>query len=128
MADTSEVTFVFDQPTPPLSANRANTMHWAKRHKHHSLWRDTTYYQALAHKIDCRDAVGRVEIAVRFGTAQPNRRRDPHNYFLTIKAICDGLTRANVWVDDDSTHVTTLEPVFGGIDPKLVEITLRWER
>jgi Holliday junction resolvase RusA-like endonuclease len=101
-------------------------MHWAKRHKHHSVWRDTVYVHALNNKIDCRNATGLVEVAVTFGTTQPNRRRDPHNYFLTVKAICDGLTLARAWADDDATHVTTLEPVFGGIEPNAVQIVLRW--
>ncbi|NUQ88940.1 MAG: hypothetical protein HOQ43_10810 [Glycomyces artemisiae] len=33
------------------------------------------------------------------------RRRDPANWWPTVKAIADGMTDAGVWPDDDSGHV-----------------------
>lgn len=126
MASSLELSLVFAQPMPPLSINRANRMHWAKRHAHHSTWRDATYFHAKRERIPAIKASGLIDVEIRFGTTQPGKRRDPHNYFLTVKAICDGLTLAGVWEDDDSRHVSTREPLFGDINPDLVMIVLRW--
>ena len=41
-------------------------------------------------------------------------RRDAHNFYPTVKAIIDGLVQANLFVDDDVTHLGTKEPVFRG--------------
>jgi Holliday junction resolvase RusA-like endonuclease len=41
-----------------------------------------------------------------------NRRRDPHNYYPTIKPIVDGLTDAGFWLDDTPEYVETREPIF----------------
>lgn len=41
-----------------------------------------------------------------------NRRRDPHNFYPTIKPIIDGLTDAGLWPDDTPEFVRTFEPVF----------------
>ena len=40
------------------------------------------------------------------------RRRDPHNYYPTIKAIVDGLVDARLWPDDTPEWVHTNEPTF----------------
>jgi len=41
-----------------------------------------------------------------------NRRRDPHNFYPTIKPIIDGLTDAGLWPDDTPEYVMTVEPFF----------------
>lgn len=38
------------------------------------------------------------------------RKRDPSNWFGTVKPIIDGFTDARLWPDDDETHVALLEP------------------
>lgn len=40
------------------------------------------------------------------------RRRDPHNYFATVKPIVDGLVDAGLWPDDTPEWVTTVEPTL----------------
>ena len=47
-------------------------------------------------------------VRVKFPVADPGRRRDPHNWSPTEKAIVDGLVDAGVWVDDDEAHVLVL--------------------
>jgi hypothetical protein len=41
-----------------------------------------------------------------------NRRRDPLNWASTVKPILDGITDSGAWPDDDSTWVTSTEPVL----------------
>jgi hypothetical protein len=69
----------------------------------------------------------RIEILVVFGTNKPNQRRDPHNWFPTVKAIIDGFVAACLLVADDSRHVQTLEPEFSS-DYKegTVNVRFRW--
>lgn len=48
-----------------------------------------------------------------------NRRRDPHNWYPSIKAAIDGIVRAGgVLVDDDSTHVLDVSIVLGEPIPR----------
>lgn len=39
-------------------------------------------------------------------------RRDPHNFFVTVKHVVDGLVDAGVWPDDTPDWVTTTEPTL----------------
>ncbi len=48
-----------------------------------------------------------IELPVR-----DRRRRDPHNYYPTVKAIVDGLVDAGVWPDDTPEWITTTEPTL----------------
>jgi hypothetical protein len=41
-----------------------------------------------------------------------SRRRDPHNYFATVKPCVDGLVDAGLWPDDTPEWVTTTEPTL----------------
>ncbi len=38
------------------------------------------------------------------------RRRDPHNWYPTIKVCIDSMVTAGVWDDDTKEYVTTHEP------------------
>lgn len=49
-----------------------------------------------------------------------NRRRDPHNWTPTVKAIVDGLVDAGVWPDDNSDWVATVEPVLDATATQVV--------
>lgn len=51
-----------------------------------------------------------------------NRKRDPHNWTPTVKAIVDGLVDAGVWPDDNSDWVTTNEPV---LDTTATQVAVR---
>jgi hypothetical protein len=75
----------------------------------------------FAARIAARDAVNRkiipehlpyAIVAVELPVRSLKTRRDAHNYYPTVKAIIDGLVQANVFEDDDVTHLATKEPVF----------------
>lgn len=118
-------TIVAAKPGPLLNMNdRGN---W-NRIKGTIVWRDAAFWWAKQNRLLCRKAIGPVEVWFEFGTDQPNRRRDPHNFYPTVKAILDGFTTACVWVDDDSEHVKTYEPTFtNDIKQDSLKITLSWE-
>lgn len=118
------VTFTVHKPGPLLSLNDRGNDHG----RGNANWRDAAFWWAKQNQLRCRDAIGPVEIWVEFGTSRPNQRRDPHNFIKTVKAICDGFTRAAVWEDDDAKHVHTVEPSFtNAIAADLLRITLTWQ-
>lgn len=46
----------------------------------------------------------------------PSKRRlDPPNLYPTVKHVIDGLTDANIWEDDDYTHMTKMSFSYGGL-------------
>lgn len=51
------------------------------------------------------------------------RRRDPHNYFATVKPVVDGLVLAGVWPDDTPEWVSTIEPALA-VAASLVAVVL----
>jgi crossover junction endodeoxyribonuclease RusA len=76
--------------------------HWAVKA------RVTKTYRALAHTQSMMAKLPRIERAyviaeLFFAT---NRRRDPHNWMPTAKAIVDGMVDAGVFPDDSTEHVT----------------------
>ena len=92
-----------------------------------ATWRDAAFWWAKQHRLRCREAIGPVEVWFEIGTKQPDKRRDPHNIYPTIKAIVDGFTNACVWEDDDSKHVKTYEPTFTNeIPANKIRIMLAW--
>jgi Holliday junction resolvase RusA-like endonuclease len=103
----------FDQPAEQMNMN--DRKHRLTNAKLTKQWKDAAYYAA------CRTLppgpTGRrltefpVEVHCIFPVHTAGRR-DPHNWYPTVKAILDGLTLANVWPDDDETHVRTREPAF----------------
>jgi Holliday junction resolvase RusA-like endonuclease len=99
-------TVTFDDPAPRLNLN--DRLHWAQRAKHVKAWRHTTCDNTANAWRNFPPAT----VEVVFGVPNPGLRRDPHNWMPTVKAIIDGLVDAGVWADDDSTHVTVLEPRF----------------
>jgi crossover junction endodeoxyribonuclease RusA len=121
-------TVTITQPFPDKALNMNDRLdHWAKA-KRVASWRDAAYWWAKQQRVSCRGALKPVEMWIEIGVSDPKRRRDPHNWFPTIKAICDGFTTAAVWADDDSTHLRTYEPTFtNDIAPQWVRLTLTWE-
>lgn len=54
------------------------------------------------------------------------RRRDPHNFTLTLKPLVDGLVDAGVFPDDDYLHVKTdvrIERVASGPASLVLEVS-----
>lgn len=76
-------------------------MHWGERH------RLTAHYRQLGQVVSLHYALPRIELAhvvaeLRF---RDTRRRDPHNWTPTAKAVLDGMVDAGVFPDDDFGHV-----------------------
>jgi crossover junction endodeoxyribonuclease RusA len=86
--------------------------HWHKRARRVAMW---------------RMIAAQVARAAKSGTGWRNlppcnvhltldmsdrRRRDPHNFYPTVKACVDGLVDARCWPDDTPEYVTTVEPSF----------------
>jgi crossover junction endodeoxyribonuclease RusA len=56
---------------------------------------------------------GRVHVVASFW--KPTRQHyDPNNLWPTVKAICDGITDAGLWADDDHEHVEGPDMRHGG--------------
>jgi hypothetical protein len=73
-------------PAPWLTANdRINLYAYAR---HTRLWRSRTYVQAIAQHLPKGLARVRVDAVLRFPTV---RRRDPPNFYPTVKACIDAL-------------------------------------
>lgn len=117
--------------TVPLPAKPLNLNDRRYRYEHAALvrtWREAAGWWAKQHRLSTRSAIEPVEVWFEFGTTQPKRRRDPHNWYPTIKAVLDGFTDAAVWADDDSAHVRTYEPTFTDkVPPEHLRINLTWE-
>lgn len=116
-------------PKPDKLLNMNDRDHWRVRAGSTAVWRDAAFWWAKQHRIRCHALPDtQVEIWVEFGTNSPTKRRDPHNFFPTVKAICDGFTTAMVWPDDDSKHVRTIEPTFtNDVAANSLRINLAWE-
>ncbi len=126
-ADAELVVVSFSAPGRLLSMN--DRSHWRVRAREVRAWRTAAHYAALEQLPGGPSArtVGRrlveLELPVR-----DSRRRDPHNYAPTLKAVVDGLVDAGLWPDDTPEHLRTLEPVLvarGGTYRHLCRVILR---
>lgn len=112
----------FPQPAPLLSLNDRD--HWSIRAKGVRTWRQAAW--AAAHQWrqrgQVRDYLEAGIVTVRL-PVKDRRRRDPHNFTPTLKAIVDGLVDAKLWPDDHAGHLTTTEPQLWipqpGEDPRV---------
>lgn len=87
--------------------------HWTWNAKTKKSWREATVYASCNWRAGYEQRRLSSKAIVKFVfPVTSNRRRDPHNYYPTIKSIVDGLTDANLWPDDTSKYVETREPVF----------------
>lgn len=87
--------------------------HWAWIAKRKHAWREAAKIAALGWQSDpkMRRMNGTAMVSFVFPVTT-NRRRDPHNFYPTIKPIIDGLTDAGLWPDDTPEYVMTVEPFF----------------
>jgi crossover junction endodeoxyribonuclease RusA len=70
---------------------------------------------------------GRVHVVASFW--KPTRTHyDPNNLWPTLKAICDGLTDAGLWADDDHEHVIGPDMRHGGYGAARVVLRIEEER
>jgi crossover junction endodeoxyribonuclease RusA len=86
--------------------------HWRTKAAKTKAWREATCggtlwgaYADLSHHTPPAELHFEMEVPDK-------RRRDPHNYYPTIKAIVDGLVDAQLWPDDTPEWVHTNEPTF----------------
>jgi hypothetical protein len=112
----------FEAPGKLLNMN--DRQHWAAKARLVKAWRDAAYWAAVE-QMGRTPALRRrppsiVTLAI---PVKGNRRRDPGNWFATVKPCVDGLVDAGVWEDDDMAHVALAQPVLvsGGA---LIEIHL----
>lgn len=105
LADILSYTILFTWPRPPLSRNGGRGNPIARSRVVKDV-RKMGWALAKQQRIPTHD-----HIVVRLHYA-PGRRQqqDPMNWTDTTKAIIDGLRDAGVVPDDDTRHVTELEP------------------
>lgn len=111
-------------PTPPLSINRERSMHWAARTRQLDPWKVTTFWLAKEGKLPAAVAGAPATVTVVL-PVRGRHRRDPANFYPTVKAIVDGLVLAGVWPDDTPEFVTVNEPVLTHSGNAEVRLELR---
>lgn len=97
-------TIEFSFTKPPLTANQRH--HWATRARLTKQIRRETYIRAKAMRLP---HTTHATITLHY-QPRDNRRRDADNLVPTLKAICDGLTDANLVNDDTPTYMTKHMP------------------
>lgn len=119
METTTAITF--QRPTPKLLSMN-DRHHWRRRSSDVKHWRTAAWAKALDHGPQ---PPAMVVITLDVPDA---RRRDPANYYATVKPIVDGLVDAGWWPDDTPEYVTTCEPLLNNVRrriPLYVTIELR---
>lgn len=111
-------------PAAPLSINQERTMHWAARNRRLDPWKITTFWLAKEAKLPAAVAGAPATITVVL-PVRGQHRRDPANFYPTVKAIVDGLVLAGVWPDDTPEYVTVTEPVLTHSGTAEVRLELR---
>lgn len=96
---------VIDFPRPEVLMSMNDRDHWRKKAEKVANWRMAARYSTPRTTRDLPPCTVHISLPVR-----DRRRRDPHNYYPTVKAIVDGLVDAGVWPDDTPEWVTTIEP------------------
>jgi crossover junction endodeoxyribonuclease RusA len=106
-----ELTLFFLKPAEYLTMNQRK--HWAWTMKQKQAWRESSRLAGLEWRPGATSRLldGFAIVSFEFPVTQ-NRRRDPHNFYPTIKPIIDGLTDAGFWPDDTADFVATREPTF----------------
>lgn len=100
------VVLEFLPPAHPMNMN--DRTHWRAYARQRGKWRAAAGAAVLAADLDrLPPADIHVELPV-----PGNRRRDPHNWYPTVKHIVDGLVDAGVWPDDTPEYLTTHEPTL----------------
>lgn len=100
----SEATLYVAAPARMLTANAANTMHWAQRARIVKLWREAAWALAKAEKLP--------EFATAEIDVYPHQRggvlADTDAFAPVTKACLDGLRDANVLADDTGEYVLAI--------------------
>lgn len=113
----------FAPPARPLNMN--DRSHWAVKAKATAAWREAAFFAVRQRWPRCEPrpfSVVQLVIPVR----SLKVRRDPSNWYPTVKAVVDGLVDAGVFADDSSKHLATVEPEFkqgGYVEVHIAEAT-----
>lgn len=97
-------------------------LHWAAKAELTAAWRKRTYVAALSDHPQI-DSPTRSVVQLVIPVKSVKIRRDPHNWFPTVKACVDGLVDAGLWPDDTSEYVVTVEPRFHTLPDVELHIT-----
>lgn len=90
-------------PAPCQWINANQRIHWSRRALLTRAWRSAA--AAWAH--DAKLPRGLTSVAVVAYLRFPDRRRrDPHNYYPTLKAVIDGLVDYGLIPDDNARHLS----------------------
>lgn len=110
----------FAAPATVMSMN--DRMHWRPKAALTALWVEAAQVAGLQWRRRTRwkPKPCTVQLVV---PVRDNRRRDPHNYFATVKPVVDGLVLAGVWPDDTPEWVRTIEPAIA-VGASLVAVVL----
>lgn len=110
----------FHDPAQRLNMNQSGSWRkWARTRKAWRVWCGT-----YARFTNVPRGLGPSNVRLTHYVTDPGRRRDPSNWMPTTKAAIDGLVDAGVFDDDDSTHVTVLEPRFERGTPNRTRIDI----
>lgn len=101
-------TFHLPMTTPPLSMN--DRMHWRVKAKKVRELRNLADWAVQIKRIP---ELAHFTVELHYAP-RDKRRRDPENYFATVKALVDGLIDGGVAPDDNPTYYTSSTPI---IDP-----------
>lgn len=102
--------WVFAFPAPTRLLNMNERLHWTTERARAKAWRTTARIN-VPKSVPTDGALPAALVHVALPVLGA-RRRDPHNYFPTVKHIVDGLVDAGLWPDDTPEYVTTLEPTL----------------
>lgn len=117
----SDVLIEFEMPADPLNLNDSDGHAYlaVKRRQDKRLWIEAAQVATCA-AFPGKGPRGRAMPPCEVHISIPvpgQRRRDPHNWTPTAKAIIDGVTRAGVWPDDNAAWVTLPEPTLRPVEP-----------
>ena len=123
--------FTFARPTVRLMSMNDRD-HWRAHSRDVAAWRAASQFAArgwiFAYSAGrlARKPFPPAIVATTFDVPD-KRRRDPHNYYPTVKAIVDGLVDAGLWPDDTPEWVTTAEPELRHAPGRRREMTVTVE-
>lgn len=101
--------WVLDVPAGVELMNANERLPWPVRARRTRELRAAGYWLARAARVP---SVDRIRVV---GVVRPpdRRRRDPHNWYASLKAVIDGVVDAGVIVDDDASHLVEVAMRIG---------------
>jgi hypothetical protein len=116
--------FSFNRPDKLLNMN--DRLGWWKKAERAAVWKKAAWVAALnarRHPSWPKEVLPYCLVQIDLPVASTMIRRDPHNFFPTVKPIIDGCVAAAVFLDDSQEYLRTEEPRFhNGSDLVIVRI------